>query len=137
METEHRPVGLRDATGTVLPLAALRGRRVLSFAGIGNPAAFRATLTGLGCEVAAFHGFADHHAYDAADADDLAARAQALAADLVVTTLKDLVKLPRTRLGTVPLLALEIALAPLAAGDRLAALVERAAGAVALGAATP
>ena len=40
-EAEHRPVGLRDATGATRPLADLRGRRVFAFAGIGNPAAFR------------------------------------------------------------------------------------------------
>ncbi|NCY01996.1 MAG: hypothetical protein EBX36_03565, partial [Planctomycetia bacterium] len=43
--------------------------------------------------------------------------AAGLGADLVVTTLKDLVKVRADRSGRLPLLALEIALAPLPGGD--------------------
>ncbi|NBW87712.1 MAG: hypothetical protein EBR23_13040, partial [Planctomycetia bacterium] len=89
---------------------AMRGRRVAAFAGIGNPAAFRATLERLGGEVVDFRAFADHHAYDNRDAIMLADTAAAVQADIVATTLKDLVKMPRQRLGEIPLLAVEIAM---------------------------
>lgn len=72
--------------------AALAGRRVLGFAGIGRPEKFRRTLLDLGADVAGFQGFSDHHRYSEADAAALATRAQAEKL-LPVTTEKDLVRL--------------------------------------------
>lgn len=123
MEAEHRPTGLRRASGSVRPLDDLAGRRVVAFAGIGNPAAFRTTLTSLGATIAAFVSYPDHHAYSPADREHLEHLAQRESADVAVTTLKDLVKLDSDSLGAVPLAAVEIAMAPLCGGDELAALV--------------
>ncbi len=71
---------------------ALAGRRVLGFAGIGQPEKFRRTLLGLGARVVAFEPFADHHRYTEAEATALARRAQADRLQLV-TTEKDLVRI--------------------------------------------
>ena len=128
METEHRPVALRSAAGHTHPPDFVRGRRVVAFAGIGNPAAFRATLERMGADVVAFLPFADHHAYGDRDAALLADRAVALRAEVVATTLKDLVKLRRERLGDVPLLAVEIALQADGGAAELAALIGAACG---------
>jgi tetraacyldisaccharide 4'-kinase len=127
MECEHRPVAFRRATGPAEPAESLRGRRVAAFCGIGNPAAFRLTLAALGLELVGFRSFADHHAYGPADLESLASWAAGLAAERTVTTLKDLVKIRRTDLGETPLVAVEIALAPL--GD--AAALETAVAAAA------
>jgi tetraacyldisaccharide 4'-kinase len=108
-EATHRPVAVRDHAGGLQDLERLRGRRIAAFAGIGNPAAFRATLAGLGADVVAFSAFADHHAYREADITSLAARCRQHGADLAVTTLKDLVKVRRLDLDGIPLVALEIA----------------------------
>lgn len=126
MEAEHRPVGLRAADGRTDPLDTLAGQRVVAFAGIGNPAAFRSTLAVLGAEIAGFTSFPDHHAYSTADLDRLAAGVPA-GTGLAVTTLKDLVKIGRPTLGDVPLVALEIALAPLAGVDAVEAIIDAAA----------
>jgi tetraacyldisaccharide 4'-kinase len=123
MEAEHLPVGLRTASGTVRPLDDLRGRRVVGFAGIGNPAAFRSTLTTLGADVVAFHRYPDHHAYDADDLRQLAGQAAGARAELVATTLKDLVKLGRDDLDGIPLVAVEIAIEPLTGADAVVALL--------------
>jgi tetraacyldisaccharide 4'-kinase len=73
-------------------LAALGKRKVLAFAGIGNPEKFFATLSEAGVEVAARLSFPDHHRYTAAEAQALSARAQA--ENLVlITTEKDHVRL--------------------------------------------
>ena len=73
-------------------LAALGKRKVLAFAGIGNPDKFFATLTEAGVDVAERSRFPDHHRYTAADAQALIARAQA--GNLVlITTEKDHVRL--------------------------------------------
>jgi tetraacyldisaccharide 4'-kinase len=123
MEAEHRPVGLRSSDGTVQPLEELRGRRITAFAGIGNPAGFRGTLASLAAEVVDITLFPDHHPYGSADLDRLAARIAASKAEMAVTTLKDLVKIRRTRLGGIPLVAIEIAMHPLAGGDEVAGLI--------------
>lgn len=133
MEAEHRPIALRSSDGTTQPLSALRGRRIAAFAGIGNPAGFRGTLAALDADLVDVSLFPDHHPYDTADLDRLAARMAAATAEVAVTTLKDLVKIRRTRLGDIPLVAVEIAMHPLAGGDDVARLVE----AVAARAATP
>lgn len=123
LETRHAPVATRTANGAVAPLDALRGGRVAAFCGIGNPAAFRHTLVGLGAEVVGFRSFADHHHYTPDDLASLAAWAAAAGADSLVTTLKDLVRIERSRLGDLPLAAVEIALEPLTDPTPLANLL--------------
>jgi tetraacyldisaccharide 4'-kinase len=73
-------------------VAALSGRRVLAFAGIGDPGKFFATLTEAGVHVAARHGFPDHHRFSRAEAEALLARA-ASEALLPVTTEKDMARM--------------------------------------------
>jgi len=73
-------------------LAALGRRKVLAFAGIGNPEKFFATLAEAGIEVAARLSFPDHHRYTAAQAKALIARAEA-ASLVLITTEKDHVRL--------------------------------------------
>jgi tetraacyldisaccharide 4'-kinase len=69
-------------------VAALRGGRVLAFAGIGDPEKFFATLREAGIAVAATRSFADHHRLRRAEAQAL--RAAAARERLVlVTTEKD------------------------------------------------
>jgi tetraacyldisaccharide-1-P 4'-kinase len=107
----------------------LRAGRIAAFAGIGNPSAFRTSLENLSANLAGFRPFPDHHAYTATDLHALHDWAAGLHADLVVTTLKDLVKLRVDRLGDIPLFALEIAMEILPSGDssdRLEALLESA-----------
>ncbi|MFM8414162.1 MAG: tetraacyldisaccharide 4'-kinase [Planctomycetota bacterium] len=127
VEAEHRPVALRASAGTVEPLDRARGRRVAAFCGIGNPAAFRRTLVDTGLGPVGFRSFADHHAYGPADLEALATWARQSRAELVVTTLKDLVKIRRDRLGDLPLVALEVALEPLGDAEPLAVAIEQAA----------
>ena len=73
-------------------MASLRGKRVLAFAGIGDPARFFNTLRASGIEVAGQRAFADHHAYSQAEIESLIAEAKREALTLV-TTEKDLARL--------------------------------------------
>jgi tetraacyldisaccharide 4'-kinase len=73
-------------------LAALNGRRVLAFAGIGDPQKFFATLEEAGIEVVERAGFADHHRYTAGQAQALVARAE-VANLVLLTTEKDAARL--------------------------------------------
>lgn len=69
-----------------------RGRRVLAFAGIGDPERFFATLRAHGVDVAATESFPDHHPFSADDLERLSARAAREGLTLV-TTEKDRVRL--------------------------------------------
>jgi len=71
---------------------ALEGRRVLAFAGIGDPEKFFATLTEAGIDAPVHERFADHHVYTESEAERILARC---AAEHLtpVTTEKDLARL--------------------------------------------
>ncbi|WP_375458754.1 tetraacyldisaccharide 4'-kinase [uncultured Enterovirga sp.] len=84
--------------------ASLAGRRVLAFAGIGQPAKFVRTCREAGLEVAATRDFPDHHPFTAPEISDLldAAERDHL---VPVTTEKDEVRL-RALAGSEPRLGL-------------------------------
>src|SRR5881394_2458487 len=78
------------ATGQSLPLQAVHGADLTAIAAIADPGSFFKQLTELGAIVRPI-SLPDHHAFTAAEARDLAARASN--SDFVVCTLKDAVKL--------------------------------------------
>jgi tetraacyldisaccharide 4'-kinase len=73
-------------------VASLTGKRVLAFAGIGDPARFFRTLGASGITVVREHAFADHHPFSKSEIEDLAAQAEREGLTLV-TTEKDLARL--------------------------------------------
>jgi tetraacyldisaccharide 4'-kinase len=107
------------------PLEELRGRRVVALAAIARPERFLAELRRAGAEVVATILRRDHHRYDSGDRREI--EAASAAADLVVTTEKDLVKLAGAVSGAMraPLAALriDVAFASEADEERLAGLV--------------
>jgi tetraacyldisaccharide 4'-kinase len=106
--TRHRPSGLTDlAGGEDRPLECLRGRRVLAVSGLANPLAFYRTLTHLGAALAATRAFPDHHPYGPADLARVDAAAREAAADMIVTTEKDAVRMPAPTSGR-PILVLRV-----------------------------
>lgn len=112
---------------------ALRGRRVLAFAGIGRPAKFAETLRAAGVEVAALRGFADHHRYSPAELHDLLEAADRLGA-VAVTTPKDAVRLPAALRARVAVVGVTLDWDDAATLDRLLAGVARGGGAAGGGA---
>lgn len=89
--------GLPALTARLAPdpaaAAAMKGRRVLAFAGIGRPRKFFDTLAAVGADVAETAAFPDHHPFTAAELTALRKRAADLGAELA-TTEKDRVRLP-------------------------------------------
>ena len=73
-------------------IASLAGKRVLAFAGIGDPEKFFATLRAAGVAVATTRSFDDHHRYTHADAQSLCAEAERSGL-VLVTTEKDLARM--------------------------------------------
>lgn len=108
IETEHRPSNLRLVDGTTQPLKTLQDKRILSLSAIGNPGAFHRTLTTLGHEPVATLTFPDHHTYTTDDIHRISEETESVGAEIIVTTLKDLVKLPLASVRNRPLCALEI-----------------------------
>jgi tetraacyldisaccharide 4'-kinase len=82
-------------------LSALRDKRALAFAGIGDPVRFFNTLTANGIEVVRGRAFADHHAFSRREIEALVAEAKRDGLTLV-TTEKDFVRLPDKAGDVVP-----------------------------------
>ncbi|MEJ8571037.1 tetraacyldisaccharide 4'-kinase [Microbaculum marinum] len=110
--------------------AALTGRPVLAFAGIGRPEKFFGSLEDIGAQVVERRPFADHHRYSEADARGLMAM-QRRSGAIPVTTEKDLVRIGSPRGGALKslseaLVALPVSLAlDEASAVRFQALLER------------
>jgi len=129
VESIHRPAQWCNASHGTTPLAALDGRPIAAFCGIGNPAAFRHTLVKLGLNVIAWRTFPDHHPYSKDDVEDLRNWARQLPADAALaTTQKDLVKIRLDRLGEKELWALHIQLHMTSGQDALEDLLRKTAG---------
>jgi tetraacyldisaccharide 4'-kinase len=73
-------------------VAQLRDKRVLAFAGIGDPTRFFNTLRASGIEMAGQRAFADHHPYSQSQIESLIAEARRDGLTLV-TTEKDMARL--------------------------------------------
>ena len=109
MECDHVPCLLRDAfTRAEQPLEALRGKRVYAVAGIASPGSFETSLEDLGATLVGRRHFADHHRYSQQEVIEMASEAEALGADMVVTTEKDAVRMPRFDRRPVPFVYLRI-----------------------------
>lgn len=88
-----RPLGGRGRD-PLSPEHLKRGRWA-AFCGIGNPEGFRLTLQKAGCDLAFLSVFSDHQQYSGRQVKQFLAEARAAAADAIVTTEKDAVKVER------------------------------------------
>ena len=119
-EVAFRPAGFWSVDGAARPPA-----ECLAFCGLGNPQGFAATLADAGGQCQELLTFPDHHHYEAADLDRIAAAAEGLP---IATTLKDFVKLPAEWCRANDVRALRIA-PEFARGERdLLSLVDAAIG---------
>ena len=94
---------------SVTPIAGnrLTGVRLLAFAGIGRPEKFFAMLRSLGVELVGARPFPDHHRYRGKEIDRLIRDAERVRARLV-TTAKDIVRVPPARRCGIEVLEIEI-----------------------------
>jgi tetraacyldisaccharide 4'-kinase len=120
-EAIHAPQAIVSHSRQQEPLDSLAGKRVAAFCGIGNPAGFRRTLEALGVRLVAWHEFPDHCPYNAAHLSTIEQIVREHRPDVIVCTLKDLVKIPRESLADRPLRALTVSLQISAGEERLRA----------------
>ena len=104
-----RPRGLRDLTAArERPLAELRGARVLAVSGIGNPGSFHRTVREAGGLLVGSLAYPDHHAFTEEDRRRMGEAARLHAADWIVTTDKDAVRLEGRLPEGRPVVVLEV-----------------------------
>jgi len=93
MGFDYRVTALYDISDNLdKGVGFLKGKKVLAFAGVANPASFLRTLEGLDAKIINSITFPDHHDYTASDVEKIM-EAKGGGADLIVTTEKDGVKL--------------------------------------------
>lgn len=78
----------------VFPIDKLKGQRVIGFCGVARPESFAKTLASMGCEVVDLKGFSDHHWYTPEELTALEKHMRTSNASAVITTEKDMVKIP-------------------------------------------
>ncbi len=88
-----QPTDLLSAAGESFPLSDVYGKPITVMTAIGNPEAFISTCRQLGTDIATSMFFPDHHHYSQQDLEQVQQHAQNAAARLILTTLKDLVKI--------------------------------------------
>jgi tetraacyldisaccharide 4'-kinase len=76
------------------PPSAARGRSVYAFAGVARPESFLETVREISAVLVGSRFFPDHHWFTQAELDDLLREAKRRQAELLLTTEKDLVRLP-------------------------------------------
>jgi tetraacyldisaccharide 4'-kinase len=124
----HRLGGLENPDGTVAYSALwIGGRRALALSAIGYPEGFERMLVRAGGTVAGSVRREDHHPWGSREVMRAGEEAAALRCDVIVTTAKDAVRLPKVRLA-VPVLVARLDFAFITGGEELAALVAGRAG---------
>ncbi len=98
------------ATKRTVNISTLAGRKCIAFSGIGNPDSFTRLLAVNGIAVERSLVFEDHHRYTGGDIALLRALVANLSCDLLLTTEKDLVKLPVDAFPAGSCLAVEISI---------------------------
>ncbi len=100
VKAQNKPVLRARLAADARSVEMLKGKRVLAFSGIGDPARFIRTLRAAGIDVVADRAFSDHHRFT--DAEMASLRAQASREGLtLVTTQKDLARLGTASEGIV------------------------------------
>ncbi len=110
IECCHCPQYLQDVfnSGERYPLDYLKGRKVASLSAIANPASFNGFLLKHGAELVLKRHYADHHRYREQEVINFVNDAKAAGAELIMTTEKDAVRIPRLDRRDLPLLFLRI-----------------------------
>ncbi len=110
IECCHKPVHLEDVyeRGRRSPLALLKGKRLAAVSGIACPAGFDEFLTRLGGSIVLKKHFADHHRFRQQEMIDFINEAKDNGAEMIITTEKDAVRMPRLDRRDIPILFLRV-----------------------------
>ena len=95
-------------TDAAYELEEFAGWNAAALCGIGNPRAFAEDILQAGINIVSENFFRDHHPFTQSDLDRATAEAQRAAADMIITTEKDAVRLEGLRHGAVPVYAAQM-----------------------------
>lgn len=108
---EYVPTALiLPGDGSKCTIEELKGKNVFAVSSIGNPLSFEKTLESIGTQIVGTLRYPDHHVYTQDDITDIRMKAITVSADMIITTMKDAVKLKRFAFDK-PVFALEIEIA--------------------------
>jgi tetraacyldisaccharide 4'-kinase len=106
------PVDLIDyRSSDIMPLAVLRGSRVLALSGIARPDAFIAMLRSLGADIAVARTYPDHYDYQQSDLAEVFQKAADEKISMIVTTEKDAIRLTKLHVEGIWALRIELTVA--------------------------
>jgi tetraacyldisaccharide 4'-kinase len=137
LESYNKPaVGVRTkfksirhvSDNKILELKAFKGKKAVAFSGIGNPRSFEKVLAEVNLTIAEHVVFSDHHWYSDNDIKKIIEARRKQAADFIVTTEKDVVRLRRQFsrfLETEPIFVAEIQQEVLAGEEKLNELLKQ------------
>jgi tetraacyldisaccharide 4'-kinase len=109
IECTHKPLYLQNMlTGEVLPLERLRETFIGSICGIAAPESFEDGLRKLGARVDLAKRYIDYHRYSEAEIQSFMNRCLRRDLEMIVTTEKDAVRMPRLTDGPVPIYFLRV-----------------------------
>ncbi|MBO5899710.1 MAG: tetraacyldisaccharide 4'-kinase, partial [Lentisphaeria bacterium] len=109
IECCHKPKYIVNmADGKQEELDFLRGKKVAALSAIAKPKSFEAFLEQLGAELVHRDHYADHHRYTQQEIIDFINQSKESGADIIVTTEKDAVRIPRIDRCDIPLYYLRI-----------------------------
>ena len=114
IECAHRPQYLQrlgtvvGSDGGRVPLAWLKGRKVVAFSGIATPESFEKFLRDLGALIMARERYLDHYRYAQEDINGLFELAQKQGAECLVTTEKDAVRIDAMQAFPLPVYYLRL-----------------------------
>jgi tetraacyldisaccharide 4'-kinase len=114
VHTRHDLVIRRVETGENLfienrqDLSSLKGKRALAFAGLADNDQFFGSLQLAGCDLIQTLSFPDHHRYNSSDLDKIARVSTSCSAEVLITTLKDAVKLDIHRSWPIELVVIDV-----------------------------
>lgn len=93
----YRPLDLVSLEGDIMPIEDIKGRSLFLFSGLANHSSFKSLIEMLGAVISGELIYPDHFYYSEGDIEEIGERAEA---DMIVTTEKDMVKIPQSGIRT-------------------------------------
>lgn len=127
IECCHKPKYLEDVYEKERrkDLAFLKGKKIAALSAIASPKSFEHFVTELGAEIVCRRRFADHHRFTQQEIIDLVNEAKRKHAEIIVTTEKDAVRMPRLDRRDIPIYFMRVEIDILSGYESFEKSIER------------
>lgn len=96
----YKPLDLIGIKGNLTPFESIKDMSLFLFSGLANHSSFKLLLESSGARIIGELTYPDHFYYSKKDIDEIKERAGRLGADMIVTTEKDIVRIPDSEFQT-------------------------------------